>query len=57
MCPQAVKHEVEALAQRGTAVELVEVGGQCYVLASAIPAPAPPWDRQSYDILVAIPAA
>jgi Prokaryotic E2 family E len=57
MCPQAVKDEVEGLAQRGVAVELVEANGQCYVLAPALPAPAPPWDRQSYDILVAIPAA
>lgn len=57
MCPQSAKDEVAALIQRGLAVELVEVGGQCYALARGLGAAAPPWDRDSYDILVAIPAA
>jgi hypothetical protein len=57
MCPQAVRDEVDALTKRGFGVELVEASGQCYVLARGLEAPAPPWDRNSYDILVAIPAA
>ncbi|SRR5579875_725633 len=57
MCPQAAKDEVAALVKRGLVVELVEVAGQCYVLERGVTAPVPPWDRGSYDILVAIPAA
>ena len=57
MCLEAVKDEVAALVKRGAAVELVEIGQQCYALAKGLGAPSPPWDRSSYDILVAIPAA
>lgn len=56
MCPDAAKAEVAALVKRGMAVELVEIDKQWYVLAKGLLAPAPPWDRASYDILVAIPA-
>jgi hypothetical protein len=57
MCPQAAKDEVAALVERGVAVELLELDGQCYVLERGLTAPTPPWDRSSFDIMVAIPAA
>ena len=38
-------------------MRLVEIGQQCYALATVQGALSPPWDRSSYDILVAIPAA
>jgi hypothetical protein len=57
MSPQAVKDEVAALIKGGASLESLEVNSQCYVLASGLAAPVPPWDRTSYDILVAIPAA
>jgi hypothetical protein len=57
MCPEAANGEVGALAKRGLAVELVEIDHQCYVLHRGLAASMPPWDRENYDILVAIPAA
>lgn len=57
MCPQTAKDEIELLAGRDVAVELVEAGGQWYALGRALGAPVPPWDLPAYDILVAIPAA
>jgi Prokaryotic E2 family E len=57
MCPPTAKDEVETLQNRGVLVELVAAGGQCYVLARGLLAPAPPWDRATYEILVAVPAA
>ncbi len=57
MCPSAANDEVELLASRGEAVELIGAAGQTYILGRALEAPTPPWDRGSYDILVAIPAA
>jgi hypothetical protein len=57
MCPSAIRDELEALAKDGAPVGLLEANGQCYVLARGLEAPAPPWDRKGYDILVAIPAA
>lgn len=57
MCPEAVKDEVAALVKRGATLELVEAASQCYVMASGLAAPVPPWNQSSYDILVAIPAA
>jgi hypothetical protein len=56
MCPRAAQLEVNQLSPRGLRVELVETAGQCYALASGVDAPSPPWDRASYDILIAIPA-
>jgi hypothetical protein len=53
----SLRAEVGRLSATGVLIELVEAGGQCYVLAPALEAPAPPWDRSSYDILVAIPGA
>jgi hypothetical protein len=57
MIPDAARNEVAALIKQGTAVELVEIGDQCYARARVTDAPVPPWDRSSYEILVAIPAA
>lgn len=57
MCPEAAKEEVAALMKRGSAVKLVEIGQQCYALATVQGVPSPPWDRSNYEILVAIPAA
>jgi hypothetical protein len=57
MYPAAANDEVETLRRRGESVELVAQGGQCYVLARGLDAPAPAWDRTAYDILVAVPAA
>jgi hypothetical protein len=57
MCPPALQPEIDQLVGRGAAVELIEAGGQSYVLGRAVAAPTPPWDQGTYDILVAIPAA
>jgi hypothetical protein len=57
MCPQALEDEIAALVKRGVSVEAVEANNQCYALARGLLAPVPPWDKGTYDILVAIPAA
>lgn len=57
MCPQAIEDEVAALIKGGVSLELLEANSQCYVLARGFAAPVPPWDRTSYDILIAIPTA
>jgi hypothetical protein len=57
MCPQALEDEIAALVKRGVSVEAIEADNQCYVLAVGLSAPTPPWDKNAYDILVAIPAA
>ena len=57
MCPERAGDEVADLAARGTAVQLTELNGQCYVLAKGIEAPSPPWSKPAFDILIAIPAA
>jgi hypothetical protein len=57
MIPQNAKDEVAALVKRGLAVELVQLDSQCYLLERGVHAPSPPWDRQRFDIMVAIPAA
>ena len=57
VCPRAIQEQVTLLSQRGVRVELIEGAGQCYVIASAIEAPTPPWDRTVYDVMIAIPAA
>src|SRR4051812_4727154 len=56
-CPADISAEVELLRARAVDAELVDVGGQCYALAPRLTAPAPPWDKSAYDILVAIPLA
>jgi hypothetical protein len=57
MCPERGCEEVGDLAGRGVAVRLVENNGQCYALVGGVASPAPPWNRDRFDILVAIPAA
>src|SRR5579859_913711 len=37
-------------------VELLEQGGQWYAQVADVQAQTPPWDRDSYPVLVAIPA-
>lgn len=51
------KTEIERLAATGTGIELVLDGAQPYAWLRDIPAPSPPWDRATYDILIAIPLA
>jgi hypothetical protein len=53
----SAKTEIERLAAAGAAAELVMDGAQPYVRVGGITAPKPPWDRTSYDILIAIPLA
>lgn len=57
MCPERAVDEVKELTDRGELVELTELDGQCYVFAKSIAAPAPPWSKSTFDILIAIPAA
>jgi hypothetical protein len=57
MCPEDVKTEVEKLVAEGIDLKILDVAGQCYVLVRDIEAPNPPWDREKYDILIAIPSA
>ena len=57
MGPEKLEEEIAALVTRGISVEAVEANNQCYALAKSLAAPAPPWDKHAYDILVAIPAA
>lgn len=49
--------EISRLASSGASIKLVTANSQPYALASAIEAPSPPWDRNSYDILIPIPLA
>jgi hypothetical protein len=55
MYPDTIVSEVKGLRQRGLAVDLVQAAGQCYARLSSVAAPTPPWDRSSYDVLVAVP--
>jgi hypothetical protein len=57
MCSQRLVEEIAALVKRGVSVEAVEAGGQCYALQRGVSTLVPPWDRDAYDILVAVPAA
>lgn len=57
MCPQTAKDEIAALVQRGMDVELVRVDGQCYAIERRVKAPAPAWSPDTFDIMVAVPAA
>ena len=53
----SAKAEIERLAAGGTGIELVMDGAQPYAWVRSIAAPKPPWDRNAYDILIAIPIA
>ena len=53
----SARAEIERLATAGTVIELVIDGAQPYLWVRGITAPNPPWDRTSYDILIAIPIA
>ncbi len=53
----SAKAEIERLAATGTGIELVMDGAQPYAWVRGIAAPTPPWDRATYDILIAIPLA
>jgi hypothetical protein len=57
MCAGRASEEVHDLGGRGVAIRLVENNGQCYALVGAVPSPAPPWNANRFDILIAIPAA
>lgn len=57
MCPESAIEEVKALKARGIDIEPVEMASQSYVLVRKMDAPSPPWDRDTYEILIAIPAA
>ena len=54
-CSEAATAQVATLRTKGGDIELIDINGQCYVLARGIEAPSPPWDRSTYDILVAVP--
>ena len=57
MAPERAREEVKKLADGGMAVELIELAGQWYAHASSVAVPSPPWNKASFDILIAIPAA
>ncbi len=57
MVPPLLQEHVEVLNRRGRKLEIFDHGGQCYACVPSIEAPKPPWDRTTYDILIAIPAA
>jgi hypothetical protein len=57
MSPERAIEEVKTLADCGVSIELIESDGQCYALARNIDAPAPPWSKPQFDILIVIPAA
>jgi hypothetical protein len=57
MCPRKLEDEIAVLIKRGVPVEAVEAHNQWYALAKGLAAPVPPWDKEAFDILVAIPAA
>lgn len=54
---EKAKIEVQRLQDSGQCVDIVHVGDQPYVLAGAIVAPMPPWDRSTYDVLFTLPLA
>jgi len=51
------KAEIERLAAAGSDISLTTEGPQPYAKVRGIEAPSPPWDRTTYDILIAIPIA
>ena len=54
---EKAKAEIDRLALSGALIELVTQGVQPFALVGSIEAPSPPWDRNLYDILIAIPIA
>lgn len=54
---QLLDKEVAALRRSGRNAEVWEHENQLYVWVESVLAPAPPWDRRSYQILIAVPAA
>lgn len=56
MHPETAVEEVAALVASGVPVNLVEIGGQSYTLGR-VDAPAPPWSKARFDILIPMPAA
>jgi len=57
MQPTSAVEQVQELVDRGVAIELTAIGGQCYALVNGVEAPTPPWSNSKFDILIAIPAA
>lgn len=53
----SAKAEIERLAANSASIELIMDGAQPYAWVQGIAAPAPPWDRSAYDILIPIPIA
>jgi len=53
----SAKAEIERLATVGVEISLITIDAQPYAHVGNIEAPSPPWDRTSYEILVAIPIA
>ena len=53
----SAKGEIERLAAARICIELIMGGAQPYACVRGIGAPAPPWDRATYDILNPIPLA
>jgi len=51
------KAEIERLAAGGVSIELVIQGAQPFAVVGGIEAPSPPWDRKTYEIMIAIPVA
>ena len=51
------KAEITKLAAAGTDIELLMEGTQPYVWVRGVSAPSPPWDRATYELLIAIPIA
>lgn len=57
MCPKKIEEDVASVVKAGESVELIEHAGQSYVLVKNLPAPTPPWEQCTHDIVIAIPAA
>jgi hypothetical protein len=49
--------EIARLSAAGLQIEMVVEGAQPYALTQVIQAPSPPWDRDSYGILISLPLA
>jgi hypothetical protein len=57
MCPERASEEVNELAARGMVIRLLEYNRQWYALVGEVVSRAPPWNKDRFDILIAIPAA
>ena len=56
VAPAYIEASVAAVRRQGLEVELIEQGGQWYAHVAAVQAKSPPWDKDAYPVLVAIPA-